>query len=81
MQNKIEDLEKGISSSDDNTAMELKTVKHDNLELNAKLKGLLAECEELRAKNENLTLQLNSANRIHSKQLGDNLSNIRALEV
>lgn len=77
----MESLEREKSYPDDSNAIELKSAKHDILQMDSKVRGLLAECKELRALNENLTLELNSTNRTHLKQMADNLSNMRALEV
>ncbi|XP_035230324.1 girdin-like isoform X2 [Stegodyphus dumicola] len=80
LQNKVETLEKEKSQPSDTYAMELKSAKRDLLQLTSKVKVLQAECEELRAQNENQSLQMNSLNRTHSKQLADHMNNIRALE-
>ncbi|KAF8766783.1 Centrosomal protein of 83 kDa like protein [Argiope bruennichi] len=80
LQNRIESLEKEKILPSDTYAVELKSSKREVMQLNSRMKALLAECEELRAENENLSLQLNSINRTHSKEISNYLANIRTLE-
>ncbi|GFU69377.1 centrosomal protein [Trichonephila clavipes] len=81
LKSKIEAFEKDKSLPSDNYAIELKSSKREVLQLNSKVKALLAECEELRTQNETLTLQMNSLNKTNSKEISNHISNIRLLEV
>ncbi|GFQ84460.1 centrosomal protein [Trichonephila clavata] len=80
LKGKIEAFEKDKSLPPDNYAIELKSSKREVLQLNSKVKALLAECEELRTQNETLTLQMNSLNKTNSKEISNHISNIRLLE-
>ncbi|GBN05880.1 Centrosomal protein [Araneus ventricosus] len=80
LQNRIESLEKEKILPPDTYALELKSSKREVVQLNSRVKALLAECEELRAENESLSVQLNSINRTHSKDMSNHLTNIRTLE-
>ncbi|CAL1292262.1 unnamed protein product [Larinioides sclopetarius] len=80
LQNRIESLEKEKILPPDTYALELKSSKREVVQLNSRVKALLSECEELRAENESLSVQLNSINRTHSKEMSHHLANIRTLE-
>lgn len=81
LQSKIESLEKEKYAPSDSYAVELKSAKREILELNQKIKVLLSECDDLRAQNENLTLQISALTRSNSKQAADYTNNLRNLEV
>ncbi|GIY36222.1 centrosomal protein [Caerostris darwini] len=80
LRSKIESFEKEKIVPSDAYAVELKSSKREVLQLNSKVKALLSECEELRAQNETLSLQMSSINRTNSKEISNHLTNIRAVE-
>ncbi|XP_042898136.2 centrosomal protein of 83 kDa [Parasteatoda tepidariorum] len=80
LQNKIKNLEREKSTPTDSYAVDLKSAKREILDLNQKIKGFHSECDDLRAQNENLTLQISALTRSNSKQTADNTNNLRILE-
>lgn len=66
------------SSSDAN---KVRVLQRDNTALHMRLKGLLAEVDELRAEKEKVTLDSDSAQRTQAKQIGELQATIRSLEV
>ncbi|GFS69490.1 centrosomal protein [Nephila pilipes] len=80
LKSKIDALGKDKSYPSDTYAIELKSSKREVLQLNSKVKALLAECEELRTQNETLSLQMNSLNKTNCKEISNYVSNIRTLE-
>lgn len=66
------------SSSD---AQHWRNVQRENVQLNLKVKGLLAELDEIRSQREHSGLQADSVTRLQVKQLAEHSASIKALEV
>jgi len=59
----------------------VRSVQRENVQLNVKVKSLLAELEELRSQREHVGLQADSVTRLQVKQLAELSASVKALEV
>lgn len=59
----------------------VRLLQRDNAQLHLKVKGLLAELEEIRAQREKEGLDSDSVSRIQSKQLTEQAVNVKGLQV
>lgn len=62
-------------------AQHWRSVQRENVQLNLKVKGLLAELDELRSQREHSGLQADSVTRLQVKQMAEHSATIKALEV
>ena len=62
-------------------AAHVRAVQRENVQLNLKVKSLLAELEEIRSQREHVGMQADNVTRLQVKQLADLSASIKALEV
>jgi len=59
----------------------VRSVQRENVQLNLKVKSLLAELEEIRSQREHAGMQADSVTRLQVKQLAELSASVKALEV
>ena len=64
-----------------NDAQRLRVLSRENAQVHLKMKGLLAELEEVRAQNEHQGLQSDHVTRLQLKQLSESTASLKASEV
>lgn len=70
-----------VQAETSNDAGKVRVLQRDNAALHVRIKGLLAEIDELRAEKEKQALEGDSVQRSQAKQLGELQATIRSLEV
>ena len=62
-------------------AAHVRAVQRENVQLNLKMKSLLAELEEIRSQREHVGMQADNVTRLQVKQLAELSATVKALEV
>ena len=62
-------------------AAHVRAVQRENVQLNLKLKSVLAELEEIRSQREHVGMQADNVTRLQVKQLAELSATVKALEV
>ncbi|KAK7102441.1 hypothetical protein V1264_020657 [Littorina saxatilis] len=70
-----------VTAESSNDAGRVRVLQRDNATLHVRIKGLLAELEELRSEKEKQGLEADSIHRTHEKQINELQSTLRSLEV